>query len=156
MRSYERYTSLIRPIDLTYKTNLAIVVISIIFGFLFADGSIALNTFFAWALAREIDYKNELGAFLSLPLIFVFANSHGAGNNFILFSLLLLLRLFSQTNTVAVKSWDYFIAFGALAVATTTLTGIPTQTLRIIGATVLGVLTYRAFSHAWKIQRSTP
>lgn len=74
-----RLSSITRSIDLSYPTNRAIAVISILFlfgiaGFQFFSGKtfpVALasgfragfSVFFAWALAREIDPDNELSAF---------------------------------------------------------------------------------------------
>ncbi|MDY9924920.1 hypothetical protein [Methanosarcina sp.] len=74
-------SSVTRSIDLTYPTNRAITVVTLLFffvtaGFQFASGKdvfpalysglrAGISVFFAWAFAREIDPDNELSAFVA-------------------------------------------------------------------------------------------
>lgn len=110
-----------RKIDMTYKTNKWIAIISFtvaIIGIIItrklASGlSIGLGTFITWALAREVDPKNEYSAFIcagfSLLNLFYFQEIQ----LFVLFYILLILRLVSGITGKRITVLDVLIVFGS-------------------------------------------
>ena len=108
-----KFSTLGRPVDPIYPTNLVILVITI---FCVIAGSLYMiiagekitsavffglmagtSVFFSWAIGREIDPDNPLSAFIQIPFTIGGMIYFGTPNIILLFSLMLLLRLVSRS-----------------------------------------------------------
>jgi len=138
-----------RGIDFSYKTNILIVVIFVIL--FFTKGfSIGVSVFLSWAIAREIDYKNDWSAFLGLPVGYYLIVNYRPASNLALITILLFLRLFSKTGKINPTILDYsLVSFMVLYVYYFGMI-FETGNLYILGATFLGVYTYRILVKMFK------
>lgn len=108
-----KISSLGRPLNFSYKTNLIIAgltFVSIIFAFLFfilyedysffealLEGAyFGISLFLSWAITREIDPDRNVSAFVSVTIAFIFLIFFPAQELLLLFWLLLNLRLVNQ------------------------------------------------------------
>ncbi len=127
-----KFSALGRPLNFSYKTNLIIALItgvSIIGAFLFfliyesvPFFEAALNAFYfgisiflSWAICREIDPDNNLSAFLSVIITFIFLMFYSGQELLILFWLLLTLRLINQVVGKEATIFDLIILLGFAA-----------------------------------------
>ena len=121
----QRFTHLGRPVDITYPTNRAIVVIS--FSVLIGVGiwgllaqrlllSVALlqglgfagAVFLTWALGREFDPDGEKHAFFPIPFTILLVYWLGQPDFVLLFLSLLLMRVVNRTIGLVAKPGDVF------------------------------------------------
>jgi hypothetical protein len=121
-------TTLARPIDPRYPTNLAISVVSLLVGaggtlsrLLSGDGwgdallwgaGAALAVFLAWALARETDPDHDLSAFVAAALALAGLFVLGLPTLLPLFWLLMLLRVVNRTTGVPARPLDSLAVLG--------------------------------------------
>lgn len=125
-----RYTSIGRPLDPAYPTNLAVLVLLPVVGVAFATLALvegaslvaaasaalraALVLFGSWALAREIDPDHELAAFVAAAVALLVYIALGAVDLLILFVALFSARIVNRSTGQAAK-WADSIAVLALA-----------------------------------------
>lgn len=119
----QRFTHLGRPVDLTYSTNRAIVVISLSVligvgiwdmlaqGLLLSDALVegvgcAGAVFLTWVLGREFDPDGEMFAFFPIPLTILLVYRLGQPDFSLLFLCLLLMRIVNRTIGLAAKPGD--------------------------------------------------
>jgi hypothetical protein len=117
-----KFSSLARPLDFKYRTNLAVVliVVTTIFSYSFfhdQDGInlgdrlitgliLAFNLFIGWALARELDPDEPYAGFLAMALIIcAYLFDLYAGTAFLLLLLLLMLQRITNRVTGLPAKW---------------------------------------------------
>jgi hypothetical protein len=128
----KQISSIGRPLDIKYKTNKAIVIITIanfFIGFLFFGlkqlellnvffGGIifGLSFFICWAISREIDPDNPISAFIGLIPLFFLLLFYQNPDLIILFWLLLSLRIINRTTGLPATKLDSIglLIFGLL------------------------------------------
>lgn len=144
-------TSLARPLDLTYPTNRAIAVLSLMV-FFGGGGTLvwmtggsgvldsvskgfnaALAFFLAWAIARELDPDYDLSAFVAAGLALIGLIFWGLPSILVLFWVLLVARLVNRTTGLPARRLD--------SVALLLLAGWLTFT----GSIFVGLITALAF-----------
>jgi hypothetical protein len=143
-------TSLARPLDLTYPTNKAIAVLSLlVFGgggtlvWMAGSSSVlgsvskgfiaALAFFLAWAIARELDPDYDLSAFVAAGLALIGMIFWGLPRILVLLWVLLMARLVNRTTGLPARRLD--------SVALLVLAGWLTFT----GSIFVGLITALAF-----------
>jgi len=116
-------TSLARPLDLTYPTNKAIAVLSLmVFGgggtlVWMTGGSEVLDSvskgfiaslafFLAWAIARELDPDHDLSAFVAAGLALIGLIFWGLPRILVLFWVLLMVRMVNRTTGLPARRLD--------------------------------------------------
>ena len=139
-----KFTSLARPIDLTYKTNLIIVLLTLAMSAIHSL-SAGFTIFLSWAIAREVNYKNEIISFVPVFVSMYIIYLYGPANNLVLFGILLLFRLFSNTNTTEVLKTDYFIVFAFCAIAMFTISNNILATSFVVVTTIATTYPYQKF-----------
>jgi hypothetical protein len=125
-------SSIGRPLDLKYKTNKAIIIITFVnffIGFLFFGiqqleiqniffGGIifGLSFFICWAISREIDPDNPFSAFIGLVPLFLLLLIYQNPDITILFWTLLSLRIINRTTGLPATKLDSIalLIFGLL------------------------------------------
>ena len=122
----EQFTHLGRPVDLTYPTNQAIVVISVstliiatmrgilTHSLLLTDGllqgaQLGGAVFLAWAIARETDPDGEILAFFVIPPTLLLIYWLGPPDFGLLFLLLLIMRVVNRTIGLTAKPVDVLV-----------------------------------------------
>jgi hypothetical protein len=110
---WNRITALVRPIDPSYPTNLAIglltlavavggMVVRLSLGATPTESrlwglSVAMTVFLAWAFGRELDPDHHLSAFVGVALALIVAIVWGMGGLGMSFWLLLAMRIVNRT-----------------------------------------------------------
>ncbi len=128
-----QYTSIARPVDPSYPTNRAVLILSPLaaaasaalhwlgIGQPISTGSAAvagaLIVFASWALARELAPDDNPGAFVSVALAFAAHVLLGATSVLLLFLTLFLVRIVNRSTGLAARPWDTIgvVAFAAWA-----------------------------------------
>jgi hypothetical protein len=128
---WNRITALVRPVDPSYPTNLAIGLVTLVVavgGMLvqLATGaspaesrlwglSAGVTVFLTWALGRELDPDHPLSAFVGVGLALIGAILWGTGGLGLLFWLLLVMRVVNRTPGRPATALDLLgvIALGA-------------------------------------------
>ena len=118
-------TSLIRPIDLKDKTNLAIIIMTCVFFIIFTGLSMyrgdtltasaafgfnrSMAAFLSWAIARELDPDAKTAAFYGVPVIFVLMFFSGPMMVLPCFFILASIRLLTRTSGNAPTNFDLIL-----------------------------------------------
>lgn len=115
-----RFTSIARPVDPRYPTNLAVLVLMPLAGLLgaivrhYRDGSEQLSfavtsmlvAFVAWAVTRELAPDDDRAAFVAMALALAALFFVGAGSVLILFVALLLIRIVNRSTGLPARLFD--------------------------------------------------
>ena len=120
--SISRVTSIGRPVDLRYPTNLVIFILSmgvaaggilyrlLAHELLLQSGKWGLKAgftvFLAWAICRELDPDNDVAAFVGAGLTVFGVLLWGFPSFLVLFWLLLIIRVVNRTAGLAAKTMD--------------------------------------------------
>lgn len=122
------FSGFARPVDPSYRTNLAIVIISGLSGLLgsayyiltgnhwldsiLTGGLLAISVFLTWALARELDPDHPISAFVGLPATIILFFWVETPHLIPLFALILMLRLVSRITGKEAKWPDSLLLLG--------------------------------------------
>lgn len=109
-----------RKIDIHYKTNKIIIIISALtmaLAFAFTRNIktslyIGLGTFLAWALAREVDPKHEYSAFIGTAISLVNIFYYESIDLLVLLLILLVLRLLNGISGKEITLLDLIVVLG--------------------------------------------
>ncbi len=123
----DKISSIGRPLDFNYKTNKAIVIITIITiiigivlsitnqltipNVIFTGVSFGITFFVTWAISREIDPDNPISAFIGLIPLFIILFYWPETNIAILFWLLIAVRIINRTTGLPARIVDSTILF---------------------------------------------
>lgn len=127
-----KFTALARPLDISYRSNFSIIILSIIillagffytWGFLdngFSDSiwwafQAALSVFLAWALGREIDPDVKPTAFLAIPFSLILFYFTGSYQWWVLIAMILILRVCNHITGISVTWADVILCLGLCA-----------------------------------------
>lgn len=122
MHGIYRYSSIARPLDFSYPSNRAVLlllplaaVVGAVLGWLHAGAVpaalqqalvVALSAFAAWALARELDPDHNASAFIAMALGFTAALWVESPGILIVFVTLGLARMVNRSTGLAARSSD--------------------------------------------------
>lgn len=134
MDSVYQHSALGRPVDPSYVTNLAILILSVSAGVLtllayLLNGADLLgagqgaffamvNLFFGWMITREIDPDHQATAFVAAGICLGASLYMGASNILVLYGVLVLLRMVNRTVGLPLKTSDSVVVFVGMVIVT--------------------------------------